>query len=100
MTNLAGRKLVRPLQGRWLAGVAAGFADYFGLDVALVRAIFAVATALGLLGVLVYLAAWLLVPEEGEPADRREDHQQDGGLRPGRKRVAIGCSGGMLGAGS
>ena len=72
MTNLAGRKLVRPLQGRWLAGVAAGFADYFGLDVALVRAIFAVATALGLLGVLVYLAAWLLVPEEGEPASIAE----------------------------
>jgi phage shock protein C len=66
MTKLAGKKLVRPLQGRWLAGVAAGFADYFGLDVALVRAIFAVATALALLGVLVYLAAWLLVPEEGE----------------------------------
>jgi phage shock protein C len=72
MSNLAGRKLVRPLQGRWLAGVAAGFADYFGLDVALVRAIFAVATALGLLGVLVYLAAWLLVPEEGEPASIAE----------------------------
>jgi phage shock protein C len=66
MTNLAGKKLVRPLQGRWLAGVAAGFADYFGLDVALVRAIFAVATALALLGVVVYLTAWLLVPEEGE----------------------------------
>jgi phage shock protein C len=66
MTNLAGKKLVRPLEGRWLAGVAAGFADYFGLDVALVRAIFAVATALALLGAVVYLAAWLLVPEEGE----------------------------------
>ena len=66
MTKLADKKLVRPMQGRWLAGVAAGFADYFGVDVALVRAAFAVATALALLGVVIYLAAWLLVPEEGE----------------------------------
>jgi phage shock protein C len=72
MTNLAGKKLVRPIQGRWLAGVAAGLADYFGLDVALVRAIFAVLTALGLLGVVIYLAAWLLVPEEGAPVSIAE----------------------------
>jgi phage shock protein C len=72
MTKLADKKLVRPLQGRWLAGVAAGFADYFGVDVALVRAGFAVATALGLLGVLIYLAAWLLVPEQGEEASIAE----------------------------
>ena len=66
MTNLAGKKLMRPIQGRWLAGVAAGFAEYTGLDVALIRAIFAVLTAIGLIGVLIYLAAWVLVPEEGE----------------------------------
>jgi phage shock protein C len=65
MTNLAGKKLVRPIEGRWLAGVAAGLADYFGLDAGLIRAIFAVLTVLGLLGVVIYLAAWVLVPEEG-----------------------------------
>jgi phage shock protein C len=65
MTNLAGKKLVRPIEGRWLAGVAAGLADYFGLDVGLIRAVFAVLTVLGLLGVVIYLAAWLLVPEQG-----------------------------------
>lgn len=72
MTNLAGKKLVRPLEGRWLAGVAAGLADYTGLDVALIRVIFGVATVLGLLGPLIYLAAWLLVPEEGERASIAE----------------------------
>jgi len=66
MTNLAGKKLVRPIQGRWLAGVAAGLAEYFGLDAGLIRAIFAVLTVLGLLGVVIYLAAWLLVPDEGD----------------------------------
>jgi phage shock protein C len=72
MTNLAGKKLVRPIQGRWLAGVAAGLADYFGLDVGLIRAIFAVLTVLGLLGVVIYLAAWVLVPEEGAEASIAE----------------------------
>jgi phage shock protein C len=72
MTNLAGKKLVRPIQGRWLAGVAAGLADYFGLDVGLIRAIFAVLTVIGLLGAVIYLAAWVLVPEEGAEASIAE----------------------------
>ena len=72
MTQLGDKKLVRPTEGRWIAGVAAGLADYSGLDVGLVRVIFAVATAFGLIGVVVYLAAWLLVPEEGEPASIAE----------------------------
>ena len=66
MSNLAGNKLERPLDGRLLAGVAAGFGAYLGLDATLVRVIFVVGALVGGLGVLVYLAAWLLVPEQGE----------------------------------
>lgn len=66
MSNLAGKKLERPFAGRWLAGVAAGFAAYFELDATLIRVIFAVTAFFGGIGIVVYLAAWLLVPEEGE----------------------------------
>ncbi len=66
MTNLAGRKLERPLEGRWVAGVAAGLAAYFGIDMGLVRAVLAVSALIGALGVVIYLAAWVLVPEQGE----------------------------------
>jgi phage shock protein PspC (stress-responsive transcriptional regulator) len=66
MSNLAGKKLERPLAGRWVAGVAAGFAAYFDLDATLIRVIFAVTAFIGGIGIVVYLAAWLLVPEEGE----------------------------------
>jgi phage shock protein PspC (stress-responsive transcriptional regulator) len=50
-----------------LAGVCAGAAEYFGIDVTLVRVIVAVVCVFtGGVGVLAYLAAWLIIPEEGE----------------------------------
>jgi phage shock protein C len=48
-----------------LAGVAAGIADYFDVDVTLVRVAFAVFALLGGAGVPAYLACVLLIPEEG-----------------------------------
>ena len=48
-----------------LAGVAAGIADYLGADVTAVRIILAVLAVVGGAGVPIYLAAWLLIPEEG-----------------------------------
>ena len=62
----AGRPpLRRAYHGRMLAGVAAGIADYFDVDVTIVRVAFAVATFLGGAGIPVYLACLLLIPEEG-----------------------------------
>jgi phage shock protein C len=57
--------LRRAYNGRMLAGVCAGLADYFGVDVTIVRVAFAVFTFLGGAGVPAYLACWLLIPEEG-----------------------------------
>jgi phage shock protein PspC (stress-responsive transcriptional regulator) len=49
-----------------LAGVAAGVADYLGIDATIVRIVLAVLTVVsGGVGVLLYLAGWLLIPEEG-----------------------------------
>lgn len=67
MSETSGARLLeRKREGRMLAGVCAGMAAYFGLDANLIRAIFVVATFLGLLGPLVYVVAWAVVPEEGE----------------------------------
>jgi phage shock protein C len=59
------RVLCRPTEDRMLAGVAAGIAQYLDVDVTLIRVIFAVLTLFGGAAVLVYLAGWLLIPEEG-----------------------------------
>jgi phage shock protein PspC (stress-responsive transcriptional regulator) len=70
--------LRRPASGRLLAGVAAAFSRYFHVDVTIVRVAFAVVTVVGftglpyfgfvpvwLAGIPLYLACWLLIPEEG-----------------------------------
>jgi phage shock protein PspC (stress-responsive transcriptional regulator) len=62
----AGRPpLRRAVQGRMLAGVCAGIADYFSVDETIVRVAFAVFTFLGGAGIPAYLACLLLIPEEG-----------------------------------
>jgi phage shock protein C len=57
--------LYRPVHDRMLAGVASGVARYFGVDVTVVRIIFAVLAVVGGAGVPLYLAGWLLIPDEG-----------------------------------
>jgi phage shock protein C len=64
-SGLAARPLYRPLEDRMLAGVAAGIARYLGADVTLVRIALAVLAVAGGAGVPIYLAGWLLIPEEG-----------------------------------
>ena len=49
-----------------VAGVCVGLAAYFGIDVNLVRLGFGVFSVFYGLGVLVYLIAWAILPEEGE----------------------------------
>ncbi len=61
-------RLHRLRDGRMLVGVAGGLADYLGIDPTLVRIGFVALALCGGLAVPVYLAGWLLIPEEG--ADR------------------------------
>jgi phage shock protein C len=60
----APRRLQRPLQDRMLAGVAAGIADYLDVDATIVRIVLAALTLAGGAGVAVYIAGWLLMPDE------------------------------------
>jgi phage shock protein PspC (stress-responsive transcriptional regulator) len=57
--------LRRSVEGRILGGVAAGLAEYFAFDVAHVRIVLVALSFLGGAGVPLYLAAWVLIPEEG-----------------------------------
>ena len=61
-----GKRLLRVRQGRIVAGVCTGLARYFGVDVNLVRLAFGVLTVFYGLGVLLYVVAWAILPEEGE----------------------------------
>jgi phage shock protein PspC (stress-responsive transcriptional regulator) len=59
------RRLERSRQDRVLAGVCGGLARYLGVDPVLVRIVVVAAMVFGGFGAVAYLAAWLLVPEEG-----------------------------------
>jgi phage shock protein C len=68
------KMLVRSRKGRMAAGVCAGLAEYFGMDVTLVRVIVAVVAVItGGAGVLAYLVAWAIIPEEGEKTSIAEN---------------------------
>jgi phage shock protein PspC (stress-responsive transcriptional regulator) len=61
--------LARAREGRVLAGVCAGIARHRAMPVGTIRAAFAVLSLAGGLGLLVYLACWLIIPAEGDSGE-------------------------------
>ena len=61
---IARDRLVRPRAGRKIAGVCLGFAEYFDLDVNLVRVGWVICSLFGLIGVVGYIVSWIVIPEE------------------------------------
>ena len=64
-TDSFAHPLRRVHEGSMLGGVATGLARYFDVDVAIARIVIVVLSLVGGAGVPLYLAAWLLIPEEG-----------------------------------
>lgn len=58
------KRLMRARDGRQIAGVCKGVAQYYDFDVALVRIVWVLCAVFGLLGVVAYFAAWIIMPEE------------------------------------
>lgn len=56
--------LSRPRNGRIFAGVCAAIANRFGMSPFLVRVIFLVSMLLPGPQILIYLAGWILIPDE------------------------------------
>ncbi|MEO3775901.1 PspC domain-containing protein [Micromonospora sp. B11E3] len=60
--------LVRPRDGRYLAGVCAAIGRATNTDPVLWRVLLAVLGFFGGIGILVYVTAWLIIPGEGDTA--------------------------------
>lgn len=60
------QELVRPVEGRMLAGVAKGFADNFGIAEWIPRVFFIVTAFMGGLGVVLYAACWAFIRSEDD----------------------------------
>jgi phage shock protein C len=65
------KRLFRSRQDRKIAGVCGGFADYLELDATLVRLIWLMLAFFGGWGVIGYLIAWIIMPQEREVVEER-----------------------------
>jgi phage shock protein PspC (stress-responsive transcriptional regulator) len=64
------RRLTRSRNKGTIGGVCAGLADYFGVDVVLVRLLWVLGSIVGaiIFGVIAYVAAWIIMPEGTDDA--------------------------------
>jgi phage shock protein C len=60
---MARQRLVRRRDGKMIAGVCAGLADYYNISVTRLRWAFVVFGLLGA-GEIVYILLWMLLPKE------------------------------------
>ncbi len=58
------RKLYRSRSDRKLAGVCGGLAEFFSLDPTLIRVLFVILALAGGSGIVIYLAMWIMVPNQ------------------------------------
>lgn len=79
----------RSKDDRLLGGVCAGAAKYLNIDPVIVRVVIGVLTIVGFAGVIIYAAAWFLLPAEGDDKsvaadwfhlDKNEEQVRVGGL--------------------
>lgn len=61
---LTEKKLVRPMGNNWIAGVCAGFARFFNVDVTIVRLLWLGSVILVGTGILAYIICWIVMPRE------------------------------------
>ena len=97
----APTQMVRSRHDRYIAGVCGGLGRYLDIDPVVVRVVMAALTVVGGLGVVLYLSAWLLTPEEGSTKSLLEEHLP---LRPYHRALAwivaaVIAAGAVIGSG-
>ncbi len=59
------KKLYRSKKNRIIAGVCSGIGEYLEIDPTVIRVIWALFTIVSMgVGILAYLAAWVIIPDE------------------------------------
>lgn len=89
----------RPISDAWIGGVCAGLADHLGWSALVLRVLFVVLGALGLTGVALYLALWLVMPRQvGQRSAPGLEAGARKGLRPGGTTALTPVDLGVAGA--
>ncbi len=61
---MSGKRLYRSRDDRMIAGVCGGLGEYFSIDPTIVRLILLFLMLWGGGGILVYILAWIVIPEQ------------------------------------
>ncbi len=92
MTNFQTSNPPAPLSrteaGKWLGGVCSGLARGRGIHAEWIRLAFIAGALLGGIGILVYLACWLIIPREGE-----QPEDPSSGWIVGAAQACAACAG-------
>lgn len=65
------KKLYRSRTNRMLGGVCGGLAEYVNIDANILRIIWVVAVLFGGFGLLAYILAWIIIPEDPSPSTEK-----------------------------
>lgn len=71
------KQLTRSSSDKVIGGVCAGLAEYFNIDVTLVRALFVILALSGGTALPLYIVLWLVMPEDEEDHNRVYVRVQD-----------------------
>lgn len=64
------RRLFRDTESSYIGGVCSGLSNYFGIDVTLIRLVWAIAILLGGVGLFLYIVLWIIIPKATSSIDR------------------------------
>lgn len=64
------KKMFRDSENKALGGVAAGIANYFGVDIVIIRVLFVISMFLGGFGFITYIILWIILPEAKTISDK------------------------------
>lgn len=66
---MANNRFYRDSKNKVLGGVCSGLANYFNLDVALLRVLFVVALLFASFGFWLYIILWVVIPIDGQQTE-------------------------------
>jgi phage shock protein C len=73
------KRLYRSKKERMLGGVCAGLGEHFDIDPTIIRLAWAVITVISIgTGILVYILAWILIPEEDTGSSEQKTQKSEG----------------------
>ena len=72
----SGKRIYRSQSDKVIGGVCGGFAEYLNIDALMLRIIWAVAFFVGGVGLLAYIACWIIIPEN--PSQAKDGEKSDG----------------------